>query len=304
MQAALAELDTEKAIAANTYTKTEADGLFQVIVAPTWTNIASASVMDVAAVSSPNLRVTGTTTVNSLGSTASGITRTLTAVSGFQLTHSSNIICPGSANIVLAINDYVVVSSLGAGIWHVTSVLTLATATAPGLMSVADKTKLASAPVFVPVAGVSTASGTAFDFTGLPSDTARISLQFFGVSLSGTDNMLIQIGDSGGFETSGYNGAGTGTTGDTGATITNSDGFVIRIATAAEALSGIVTLERYSTSGSTSWVCSYCLGGSVISAIGGGVKTLSDVLTQVRLTRTGSDTFDAGAISMLYERAS
>jgi hypothetical protein len=51
-------------------------------------------------------------------------------------------------------------------------------------------------------------------------------------------------------------------------------------------------------------VCSYCLGGSVISAIGGGVKTLSDVLTQVRLTRTGSDTFDAGAISMLYERAS
>jgi hypothetical protein len=268
----------------------------------TWTDISSASTMAVGAVNSENLRVTGTTTVTSLGTTASGITRTLRAASGFQLTHSANIVCPGAANLVLLADDYVRVTCIGGGVWHVTDVRSLATTTAPGLMSAADKVKVNAVPAFVSVASVATTSGTAFDFTGLPSDTVKISLNFSGVSLSGTDNFLVQLGDSGGFETTGYSGAGTGTTGAGGGTVANSSGFIVRVAIAAELMSGTMTFEK--VSGTNEWIASHSLGGTTTSAFGGGAKTLSDVLTQVRLTRTGANTFDAGSVSLTYVRAS
>ena len=114
-------------------------------VSVTWTDIASAATMDVGAVASENLRVTGTTTVTSLGTAASGVTRTLRAASGFQLTHSANIVCPSAVSLALLADDFVRVSSLGGGVWHVTDARVLATTTAPGQMSAADKTALDSA---------------------------------------------------------------------------------------------------------------------------------------------------------------
>jgi hypothetical protein len=271
-------------------------------VSVTWTDIASAATMDVGAVASENLRVTGTTTVTSLGTAASGVTRTLRAAAGFQLTHSANIVCPSAANLVLLADDYVRVSSLGGGVWHVTDARVLATTTAPGLMSAADKVKVNGSPTYVSVAAVATTSGTAFDFTGIPSDAVRISLHFSSVSLSGTDSFLVQLGDSGGFETSGYSGAGTNTTGSGGATVANSSGFVIRSTIAADIFSGTMTFEKVLFT--NRWIASHSLGGSTVSAMGGGAKDLSDTLTQVRLTRTGSDTFDNGTVSITYLRAS
>jgi hypothetical protein len=97
-----------------------ADGRYQATIIVAWTDIASAATMDVGAVNSENLRVTGTTTVTSLGTAASGVTRTLRAASGFTLTHGANIVCPASTSLVLAADDYIRVSSLGGGVWHVT----------------------------------------------------------------------------------------------------------------------------------------------------------------------------------------
>jgi hypothetical protein len=176
VQAALAELDTEKAtaslyapLAGATFTggisgttasfsgivsganasadghllnRITADGRFQPILPLTWTDIASAATMDVGAVASENLRVTGTTTVTSLGTAAPGVTRTLRAAAGFQLTHSANIVCQSAANIALLADDFVTVTSLGGGVWHVIADRVLATTTAPGLMSAADKVAL------------------------------------------------------------------------------------------------------------------------------------------------------------------
>jgi hypothetical protein len=182
VQAALAELDTEKAalagatftgsIAGTTATFTgigsftgvvsggnatadghllnriTADGRYQATITVAWTDIASAATMDVGAVASENLSVTGSVTVTSLGTAASGVTRTLRAAAGFQLTHSANIVCPSAANLVLLADDYVVVSSLGAGVWHVTSARVLATTTAPGQLSAADKVKIDAVPSY------------------------------------------------------------------------------------------------------------------------------------------------------------
>jgi hypothetical protein len=259
--------------------------------------------MDVGAVASENLRVTGSVTVTSLGTAVSGVTRTLRAAAGFQLTHSANIVCPSAANLVLLADDFVVVSSLGGGVWHVTGFRALATTTAPGLQSADDKVKVNGAPSLVRLAEVATTSGTAFDFTGLPSDVVEIKIQFVGVSLSGTDDILVQLGDAGGFETTGYTSTSTITNATAGSNATSTAGFIINLGAAVAVRTGEMQLSNIV--GTNMWTSTQLLtSGSASSLFGAGSKSLSDVLTQIRVTRTGSNTFDLGGIAVSYTRAS
>jgi hypothetical protein len=147
---------------------------------------------------------------------------------------------------------------------------------------------------------VASTSGTSIDFTSIPSWVKRITVMFDSVSLSGSDSFLIQIGDSGGLETTGYNGGGArfGATSIAGATFTT--GFGFNNSTAACLYSGSVVLTN--VTGNT-WSASGALGGSAtaFANILGGSKTLSAQLDRVSVTRTGTDTFDAGIINILYE---
>lgn len=146
---------------------------------------------------------------------------------------------------------------------------------------------------------VASTSGTSIDFTGIPSWVKRITVMFSGVSTNGTSPVQVQLGDSGGVETTGYlTATWTANTNNTNYT----SGFVLRIgSTASMTQSGHLVLTLV---GSNSWV------GSGISArtdaadssIYGGNKTLSDTLDRVRITTVnGTDTFDAGSINILYE---
>ena len=143
-------------------------------------------------------------------------------------------------------------------------------------------------------------SGTAFDFTGIPSWAKRITIILDAVSLSATGNILVQIGDSGGIETTGYSSVGVGTTGAGGGAVTATDGFIVRLSAATIVYSGHMTLTLIS---GNKWIASHSFGdpGAISAGIGGGTKTLSDVLTQVRVTRTSTDTFDSGSINVMYE---
>lgn len=139
-------------------------------------------------------------------------------------------------------------------------------------------------------------SGTAIDFTGIPANVSEITVMFDGVSLSGTDTILVQIGDSGGFETAGYVSGSQ----DAGGMASSTSGFAVRATTAADVLTGSMILTSMSTAG-TRWVQQHGMyrnGSSAVS--GGGSKTLSAMLDRVRVTRTGTDTFDAGAITIRY----
>jgi hypothetical protein len=143
-----------------------------------------------------------------------------------------------------------------------------------------------------------TTSGTSKDFTGIPSWVKRITVMFSGVSTNGSSHLQLQIGDSGGIETSGYNGsAGYGTN-----YAADSSGFLFRTSIAAGTLScGHLVLTYF---GSNTWVQSGVVGAAnsdfVVSS--GGYKTLSDTLTQIRITTVnGTDTFDAGSVNILYE---
>jgi len=145
-------------------------------------------------------------------------------------------------------------------------------------------------------------SGTSIDFTGIPSWVKRVTVMFNGVSTNGTSIKQIQLGDAGGFETTGYLGAGiqlTDATSVNAATITT--GFGIRSALAADTINGAVIIANLT--GNT-WVAQGSLTDSSRGAgyLVGGAKALSDVLTQVRITTVnGTDTFDAGSINILYE---
>jgi len=142
-----------------------------------------------------------------------------------------------------------------------------------------------------------TTSGTTKDFTGIPSWAHRVVVMFNNVSLSGTDDILVQIGDSGGLETSSY--VSTGTNTFSGGSATN--GFIVRLSNSTFLFNGTVTLDNID---GNIWVATVCGGNTsatYYAVFGGGVKTLSDTLTQLRVLATGSNTFDTGSVNIFYE---
>ena len=147
---------------------------------------------------------------------------------------------------------------------------------------------------------VAASSGTAVLFTGIPSWVKRITVLFNEVSLSGTDSILVQIGDAGGVETTGYVSSSTGTTGAAGGTSSSTSGFIVASTLASYVNSGALVLTLM---GSNLWIAS---GAGKLATntswFAGGSKTLSDTLTQLNITVTGANTFDgAGTVNILYE---
>ena len=142
------------------------------------------------------------------------------------------------------------------------------------------------------------ASGTTLDWSSLPAGIQRITIMFQEVSLSGTDNILVQIGDGDGLETASYI-----STASTGTTFVNAtDGFIMRVASASSAISGHMVLTLLDVD-SDIWVESHAV--KILTnagSIGGGSKNLDSDLNQVRVLMTGSDSFDGGgAVAILYE---
>lgn len=144
------------------------------------------------------------------------------------------------------------------------------------------------------------ASGTAVDFTGIPSWVKRITVMFNGVSTSGTSLRLIQIG-SGSFTTTGYVSSASGGGSASVTTSTSTAGFVVdSVAVAADATTALYTIVNIS---GNIWVCA----GTGAVSVGAfrsnaGNVTLSSTLDRVRITTVnGTDTFDAGTINIMYE---
>lgn len=139
-----------------------------------------------------------------------------------------------------------------------------------------------------------TTSGTAHDFTSIASGMNHIEVMLNNVSLSGSDNLLLQIGTGGAAKTSGYTASST----NIGAAVSSTAGFIVIISVAASGLTGTITLDR--VPGSNTWICTHSAGihGSTGRALGSGIATLTGELDMIRLTVSGANTFDNGAWSM------
>lgn len=161
--------------------------------------------------------------------------------------------------------------------------------------------KLAPGALFTLAAEQASTSGTAIDFTGIPSGVQMIVVMLEGVSTNGAGYLSCQIGDSGGVETTGYNSnAAWSDTGGAGAAVTA--GFAVTAAqSAATAVNGFITLMLKDATNNT-WIQSGTIGygGSGFVALSGGSKSLSGTLDRVRFTSGNPDTFDAGSISIMY----
>lgn len=149
---------------------------------------------------------------------------------------------------------------------------------------------------------VKSASGTSVDFTGIPSWARRITVMFSLVSTNGTSNLQIQLGDAGGFETTGYGSSMTYIVNATAATTNISTGLLAgTYGSAGASYNGLTII---STLGSNIWVssCNLVDAASARTFLGAGGKTLSDTIDRIRITTVnGTDTFDAGNINILYE---
>jgi hypothetical protein len=148
---------------------------------------------------------------------------------------------------------------------------------------------------------VASTSGTSIDFTSIPSWVKRITVMLSGVSVSGTSNILFQVG-SGSIISTGYNSESSRTS--TAATVVLSTaGIILFSGGATEVFHGLVT---FCLLDSNKWVASYACGqitptGNGVFG-GGSTPALGGALDRVRITTVnGTDTFDAGTINILYE---
>lgn len=149
----------------------------------------------------------------------------------------------------------------------------------------------------------STTSGTSIDFTGIPSWAKRITVMLNGVSTNGTSTVILQIGDSGGIESTGYQ-SGSSFGDALSASTTSNIGFIIDGTSLVDQTylrHGLIQLVNMS--GNT-WIAAVdvFLQTGQIACAGAGSKTLSGTLDRIRLTTTGGvNAFDAGSVNIMYE---
>jgi hypothetical protein len=152
-----------------------------------------------------------------------------------------------------------------------------------------------------------TTSGNTVDFAGLPSWIRRFTVVLDNVSMNGSDSILIQLGDSGGFETTGYLSTAVFVSyivsppGIGGGGFTNTSGIVVTANAPQNWPTGSIVFENIS---GNKWIASGTYNFANLNTTLGwsaGEKTLSATLDRVRITVTGSDTFDNGAVNIIYE---
>jgi hypothetical protein len=143
---------------------------------------------------------------------------------------------------------------------------------------------------------VASTSGTSIDFTGIPATAKVIIINMISISTNGTTGLIIQIGDSGGIETTNY--ISCTTSGNS-----RTDGFLLQAAMVAvntyvsqvQLVLENSTTNTWTSSGATIDVTNGALQNSA------GTKSLSAVLDRVRVTTFApAATFDAGEINIAY----
>ena len=156
------------------------------------------------------------------------------------------------------------------------------------------------------MAAKATTAGTVVDFspvdgTGIPSWAKRVTVQFYAVSTSGASPLMVQLG-AGAVQTSGYASSIT-TPSQAAATggATANTGLVFGGQTATNVMTGHIVITLLS--GFNYVASTYgAFEGLNITWQGGGRTTLSGTLDRIRLTTVnGTDTFDAGSVSLLIE---
>jgi hypothetical protein len=138
-------------------------------------------------------------------------------------------------------------------------------------------------------------SGTAINFTGIPSWVQKVTVNFYNVSTNGNSQVLIRLGTSSGVETTSYQASTMYVSSAVGSGV----GFNTFFASATNSRQGSIV---FTLVGSNVWVGVGMIGdgGNVITMA--GTKALAATLDRVQITTVnGTDLFDAGSINIQYQ---
>lgn len=238
--------------------------------------------------------VTGTTTITSINTSGKvGTQITLQFDGVLTLTHhATDLILPTGANITTAARDIAQFVEYASGDWVCTS------------YQRADGTSLAEASnITIGTMQTATGSETVIDFTSIPSDVKKITLSFADAGTNGTNHYLVQLGDSGGLETTGYT-SSSAIIDTTPSVISNTTGFIIGNQSSSDNKNGHLMLTLIDEA-TNLWSSSHDFTGVASDYIstGAGSKALSATLDRIRVTTVGgTDTFDSGSkFNISYE---
>ena len=137
-------------------------------------------------------------------------------------------------------------------------------------------------------------------FTGIPSWAKRITIMFDSASMSGDGDLIIQLNG----QSSGYLSNGCITSdGNVVSGTKYTTGFGIVFTNPAQKWAGHMILTKMS---GNKWVSSHVLGivdgtASNASTHGGGVVTLSDNLSTLKIVPSSGQTIDNGSFNIMYE---
>lgn len=267
-------------------------------------DVASAATLDLDAnaVTSDYLRITGTTTVTAV-TLAAGQQRVALAGGAFQLTNSASLIVQGGADYTTTAGDLLLFIGESGVVVRVYVLQNSGAAyvALTGNQTIAGVKTFTSQPVLPQALTLATSqattSGTAIDFTGIPSWAKRITISFYDVSTNGGNEYLIQIG-SASFATSGYSSRSARV--DTSAgTSSSTAGFILSTVNSAASVSGHAVITLVS---GNSYACSHAATNGSQVIFGGGNVSLGGALDRIRITTVGAtNTFDAGMVNILYE---
>jgi hypothetical protein len=204
------------------------------------------------------------------------------------------------ANGTLAASQIEMLSQSGTGIMTIDAPATNTNQT----LTLPDSTgTVATLGTSLTLATAVAASGTSVDFTSIPSWVKRITVMFKGLSTNGTSAYLIRLGTSGGLVSSGYLGGCAFIQNGVSPSVTQSTtAFVLsNSALATHTHHGAIIVSNLT---GNEWVAAgdWALSNAAVTGNMGGSVDLGGVLTQLSITTvSGTQTFDAGTINIMYE---
>jgi hypothetical protein len=160
----------------------------------------------------------------------------------------------------------------------------------PHVNSGATALEYRNSPGLVPIETKILNGDSSYTWTNVPSDIIRYDLWLHNASLDGNANVILQLGTSGGIETSGY--AGHVLQYTIGIVPFSSWFQLTRFGSAASNISGLVSIRNITDN-------TWAITGSVMKENSNifffnGNKTLSGPLTQIELGNSVSNLFDSG----------
>ena len=253
-------------------------------------DVASASDLDVQILGN-SFDITGTTQIDTIKTKGVGTFITLQFDGALVLAHDATNLDLGDRNITTVAGDVAVFWEYAASDWR--------------LVSYHRATKgvdraILDTPIDVTNGGANDL--TSWSFTAPAAGVTKAKVHFWSFSLSASDETLIQLGDSGGVETTNYVGGASEI--DSSISVASStSGFILTEGQAAgETYMGVVTLEFLNDTSGHRWNSNGSLreSGSNREHKSSGYTALDTELTTIKILPTGSDTGDSGEVNVRW----